>query len=73
MRRLTWGGTAESVFREAEFLGANGDREQDWQPYPVDPYYCYIYVTIHTYNTYYVLRTYTHSEKETNNETDRLS
>ena len=49
VRRLTWGGTAESVSRKTEFLGANGDRKKDWQPYPVDPYSCYICVTIHTY------------------------
>ena len=33
--------------RETKFSGANADREtshheQDWQPYPVDPYSCYI-------------------------------
>ena len=39
--------------RETKFSGANGDREifyfpcsadheQDWQPYPVDPYSCYM-------------------------------
>ena len=39
--------------RETTFSGANGDREnfifpvqltheQDWQPYPVDPYSCYM-------------------------------
>ena len=38
---------------ETKFSGANGDREififpvsadhkQDWQPYPVDPYSCYM-------------------------------
>ena len=46
---LTRDGTAEPVSRETKFSGANGDREkfvfprsadheQDWQPYPVDPY-----------------------------------
>ena len=39
--------------RDTKFSGANGDREmfrfscsanhkQDWQPYPVDPYSCYM-------------------------------
>ena len=38
--------------RETKFSGANADREififpvqltvQDWQPYPVDPYSCYM-------------------------------
>ena len=50
MSRLTRDGTVEPVSR-----GANGDREtiyffpvqladheQDWQPYPVDPYPCYM-------------------------------
>ena len=28
----------------------SADHEQDWQPYPVDPYSCYMYVmTIQTY------------------------
>ena len=27
----------------------SADHEQDWQPYPVDPYSCYIYMCDHTY------------------------
>ena len=54
MRRLTRGGTAKPS-RETKFSGANADgdflcsadHEQDWQPYPVDPYTA-ICVTIHT-------------------------
>ena len=45
MSRLTRGGTAEPVSRD-QISGMYGDRgiiifpdhEQDWQPYPVDPY-----------------------------------
>ena len=66
MSRLTRDGTAEPVSRDQILRHARGqgnihfrcsaDHEQDWQPYPVDPYIlCYIYVmTIHTYiYTYY--------------------
>ena len=46
--------------RETKFSGAkrgqgnivfpcSADRVQDWQPYPVDPYSCYICVTLRTY------------------------
>ena len=46
--------------RETKFSGANADKEilifpcsadhvHDWQPYTVDPYSCYMCVTIHTY------------------------
>ena len=50
MSWLTRDGTVESVSRETKFSGANGNREmfaffpcsahheQEWQPYPVDPY-----------------------------------
>ena len=49
MSRLTRGGTAESVSRDQVFRDVRGgqgniyfpcsaDHEQDWQPYPVDPY-----------------------------------
>ena len=58
MSRLTRDGTAEPVSRDQllrrergqgniEFL-CLADHEQDWQPCPVDPYSCYMYVmTIH--------------------------
>ena len=54
MSRLTWDGTAEAVSRDQIILRrergqGNGynpcsdDHEQDWQPYPVDPYSsCYM-------------------------------
>ena len=48
MNRLTRDGTAEPVSREQILRHARGrgnvhfpcsaDHEQDWQPYPVDPY-----------------------------------
>ena len=48
MSRLTRDGTAEPVSRDQIFRHARGqgnvhfpcsaDHEQDWQPYPVDPY-----------------------------------
>ena len=48
MRRLTRDGTAEPVSRDQILRHARGqgnihfpcsaDHEQDWQPYPVDPY-----------------------------------
>ena len=52
MNRLTWDGTAEPVSRD-QILGrergqiniyfpCSADHVQDWQPYPVDPYYCYM-------------------------------
>ena len=58
MSRLTWDGIVEPVSREAEFLRrergqgttnlpCSADNEQNWQPYPVDPYSCY--VCNHTY------------------------
>ena len=51
MSRLTRGGTAEPVSRNRilrhvrrqgnnNFPCCSADHEQDWQPYPVDPY-CY--------------------------------
>ena len=49
MNRLTRDGTAEHVSRDQILRHARGqgnvhfpcsaDREQDWQPYPVDPYF----------------------------------
>ena len=57
MSRLTRDGTAETVSRDQVLRHERGqgnihfpcsaDNEQDWQPYPVDPYSCYI--CDHTY------------------------
>ena len=61
MSRLTRDGTAEPVSRDQVFRLARGqgnihfpcsaDHEQDWQPYPVDPYsaICDDHTYIHTY------------------------
>ena len=59
MSRLTQDGTAEPVSRdqilrrergqEHTHFPCSADHVQDWQPYPVDPYSCYMYD--HTYNT----------------------
>ena len=38
MRRLTRDGTAEPVSRDHINFPCSADHEQDWQPYPVDPY-----------------------------------
>ena len=67
MSRLTRDGTAEPVSRDQILRHARGqgnidfpysaDHEQDWQPYPVDPYssiICdddtYIHPSLHTYS-----------------------
>ena len=52
MSRLTRDGTAETVSRDQILRRERGqrniqfpcsaDHEQDWQPYPVDPYSCYM-------------------------------
>ena len=52
MSRLTRDGTAETVSRDHILRQERGqgnihfpysaDHEQDWQPYPVDPYSCYM-------------------------------
>ena len=57
MSRLTRDGTAEPVSRDQILRHDRGqgnnnfpcsaDHVQDWQPYPVDPYSCYMCVTIH--------------------------
>ena len=57
MNRLTRDGTAEPVSRDQILRRESGqgnfhfpssaDHEQDWQPYPVDPYSCYM--CDHTY------------------------
>ena len=61
MSRLARDGTAEPVSRDQIFRRERGqgnihfpcsaDHVQDWQPYPVDPYSCYMCdeMTIHTY------------------------
>ena len=63
MSRLTRDGTAEPVSRDQILRHARGqgnvhfpcsaDHEQDWQPYPVDPYsaICDDHTYIHTYRT----------------------
>ena len=58
MGKLTRDGTAEPVSRDQLLRRERGqvnihflcsaDHEQDWQPYPVDPYSA-IYVITHTY------------------------
>ena len=55
MSRLTRDGTAEPVSRDQILRHARGcsaDHEQDWQPYPVDPYSAicddHTYIHIHT-------------------------
>ena len=62
MSRLTRDGTAEPVSRDQILRHARGqgnvhlpcsaDHEQDWQPYPVDPYsaICDDHTYIHTYH-----------------------
>ena len=61
MSRLTRDGTAEPVSRDQILRHARGegnihfpcsaDHEQDWQPYPVDPYsaICDDHTCMHTY------------------------
>ena len=73
MSRLARDGTAEPVSRDQILrrergLGKNhvscsADHEQDWQPYPVDPYSIAIpgmcdhtYINIYTYDIYLVLK-----------------
>ena len=64
MSRLTRDGTAEPVSRDQILRHARGqgnihfpcsaDHEQDWQPYPVDPYsaICDDHTYIHTYTNF---------------------
>ena len=66
MSRLTRDGTAEPVSRDQILRHARGqgninfprsaDHEQDWQPYPVDPYSatCDDHTSIHTVLFYYI-------------------
>ena len=72
MSRLTRDGTAEPISRGQILRHARGqgninfpcsaDHEQDWQPYPVDPYsaicddHTYIHAYIHTYIHTYILK-----------------
>ena len=70
MSRLTRDGTAEPVSRDQILRHARGqgnvhfpcsaDHEQDWQPYPVDPYsaICDDHTYIHTYITPGLMRYY---------------
>ena len=56
MSRLTWDGIAKSVSRDLILrherklgnidFSCSADHVQDWQPYPVDPYSCYMCVAI---------------------------
>ena len=60
MSRLTRDGIAEPVSRDQVLRRERGqgnihfacsaDHEQDWQPYPVDPYSCYMCDHINTFN-----------------------
>ena len=62
MSRLTRDGTAEPVSRDQILRHARGqgninfpysaDREQDWQPYPVDPYSAICGDHTYIHNTY---------------------
>ena len=56
MSRLTRDGTAEPVSRDQILRRVRGqgsaDHEQDWQPYPVDSYSCYM--RDHTYIQTYI-------------------
>ena len=76
MSRLTRDGTAEPVSRDQILRHARGqgnvhfpcsaDHEQDWQPYPVDPYsaICDEHTYIHTYTGlrgYVQFNKYTHT------------
>ena len=63
MSRVTRDGSAEPVSRDQIFrhergqgsihFSSSADHEQDWQPYPVDPYSCYMcgWTYIHAINT----------------------
>ena len=60
MSRLTRDETAEPVSRDQilrrergqlnAIFSCSADHEQDGQPYPVDPYSCYVCGHIHTYS-----------------------
>ena len=36
-------------------FSSSADREQDWQPYPVDPFSCYYVMIIHSCKTFVLL------------------
>ena len=66
MTRLTRDGTAEPVSRNQILTGAKADKEmsiflalahhvQDWQPYPVDPFSCYMYVCMCAIHIHYAI------------------
>ena len=85
MSRLTRDGTAEPVSRDQILRHARGqgnihfpcsaDHEQDWQPYPVDPYsavcddHTYIHTYIHTYSRSHAFR---YERKNTNSTLVRI-
>ena len=64
MSRLTRDGTAEPVSRDQILRHARGqgnnhfpctaDREQDWQPYPVDPYSAICDDHTYIHNIYFI-------------------
>ena len=68
MSRLTWDGTAEPVSRDQILRHVRGqgniqfpcsaDHEQDWQPYPVDPYsaICDDHTYIERYKNHFVFK-----------------
>ena len=72
MSSLTRDGTAEPISRNQIFRHARGqgniifpcsaDHEQDWQPYPVDPYSAicddHTYMCDHTYSIILILQYY---------------
>ena len=68
MSRLTRDGTAEPVSRDQILRHARGqgnihfpcsaDHEQDWQPYPVDPYSAILVCDDHTYIQMHVYQVY---------------
>ena len=76
MSRLTRDGTAELVSRDQILRHARGqgiihfpcsaDHEQDWQPYPVDPYsaICDDHTYIHTYTLLPLLRQFSSPSKK---------
>ena len=74
MNRLTRDGTAEPVSRdrilrrvrgqENIYFPCSANHEQDWEPYPVDPYSCYMcdHTYIHTHSPYIHTGTYVHKQ-----------
>ena len=73
MSRLTWDGTAKPVsrvqiLRREQVKGniyfpCSGDHEQDWQPYPVDPYSCCM-VDDHIYTVHDIITMQGHQTKQ---------